>query len=151
MAIRMPGPTWEMFRHRSILLGSTAETSANRGFVSGKYYNFICWVNRVFFGSTPACPVEPASTFHFIVPKQVPGNVGRNSLFEPGQIYFDTAIQRDFPIYFWKLENQMLEFRAEMFKAFNHPNLYTPSYTMMDINFNNTAIAIDGGRQIKFW
>jgi len=121
------------------------------GFVSGKYYDFHCWVNSVFFGSKTACPDEPASTFHFIVPNHVPGNVGRNSLFGPGQIYFDTAIQRDFPIHFWKLENQTLEFRAELFNAFNHPNLYTPSYTMMGINFNNTAITINGGRQIKLW
>ena len=80
-----------------------------------------------------------------------PGNVPRNSLFGPGQVYFDTAIQRDFPIHFWKLENQTLSFRAEMFNAFNHPNLFTPSYTMTDSNFNNTAITITGGRQIKLW
>ena len=132
-------------------LGIDGGDFSEPGFVSGKYYNFNCWVNRVFDGSTTRCPVEPASTFHFIVPNQRPGNVGRNSLFGPGQIYFDTAIQRDFPIHFWKLENQVLEFRADLFNAFNHPNLYTPSYTMMDPNFNNTAITINGGRQIKFW
>jgi len=132
-------------------LGIDGGDFSEPGFVSGKYYNFNCWVNRVFFGSTTPCPVEPSSTFHFIVPNQRPGNVGRNSLFGPGQIYFDTSIQRDFPIHFWKLENQVLEFRAEMFNAFNHPNLFTPTYTMMDPNFNNTAITINGGRQIKFW
>ena len=121
------------------------------GFVSGKYYDFHCWVNRIFFGSATTCPVEPAGTFHFVVPNRLPGNVGRNSLFGPGQIYFDTAIQRDFPIHFWKLENQTLEFRAELFNAFNHPNLFTPSYNMFDPNFNNTAITINGGRQIRFW
>jgi hypothetical protein len=121
------------------------------GFVSGKYYDFHCWVNRVFFGSKTPCPIEPADTFHFVVPNHRPGNVGRNSLFGPGQIYFDTAIQREFPIHLWKLENQTLEFRADLFNAFNHPNLYTPTYTMMGANFNNTAITVNGGRQIKFW
>ncbi len=116
------------------------------GFVPGMYYPFSCWYN----GTTP-CAAEPFSTFHFVVPANVPGNVVRNSLFGPGQIYFDTAIQRDFPIHFWKLENQTLSFRMDMFNAFNHPNLFTPSYTMTDINFNNTAITINGGREIKLW
>jgi outer membrane receptor protein involved in Fe transport len=109
-------------------------------------YDFNC----VIFTAGPCSP-EPINTFHFVVPNTVPGNVGRNSLFGPGQIYFDTSIQRDFPIHFWKLENQTLEFRTDMFNAFNHPNLFTPSYTMTDSNFNNTAITINGGRQIKFW
>jgi len=109
-------------------------------------YDFNC----VIFTAGP-CGAKPISTFHFVVPNTVPGNVGRNSQFGPGQIYFDTSIQRDFPIHFWKLENQTLKFRAELFNAFNHPNLFTPSYTMTDSNFNNTAITIHGGRQIKIW
>ncbi len=132
-------------------LGIDGGDFSQPGFVSGDYYSFNCWINRVYDGSATPCPAEPASTYHFIVPNHVPGNVGRNSLFGPGQIYFDTAIQRDFPIHIWKLENQMLEFRAELFNAFNHPNLFTPSYNMFDPHFNNTAITINGGRQIKFW
>jgi carboxypeptidase family protein len=114
-----------------------------------KYYEFNCIF--AWFGGGPVCPAEPASTFHFIVPNSRPGNVQRNSLFGPGQTYFDTSIQRDFPLHVWKLENQTLSFRTEMFNAFNHPNLFTPSYTMTDVNFNNTAITINGGRQIRFW
>ena len=94
---------------------------------------------------------EPITTFHFVIPFELPGDVGRNSVFGPGQIYFDTSVQRDFPIHLGKLENQMLSFRTEMFNAFNHPNLFTPTYTMGDPNFNNTAITISGGRQIKLW
>jgi hypothetical protein len=116
------------------------------GFVPGMYYPFICWFN----GTSP-CAAQPLSTFHFVVPNNVPGNLVRNSQFGPGQIYFDTSIQRDFPIHFWKLENQTISFRTEMFNAFNHPNFFTPSYNMLDLNFNNTAITINGGRQIKFW
>jgi hypothetical protein len=123
------------------------------GFVPGEYYNFGCWYNAVVNGSTTPCPNEPLNTFHFVVPSNVPGNLGRNSQFGPGQIYFDTSIQRDFPIHIWKVENQALSFRTDFFNAFNHPNLFTPSYTMLDSNFNNTAITINshGGRQIKFW
>jgi hypothetical protein len=121
-------------------------------FVPGEYYNFDCWLST-FHGSTTPCPSEPFNTFHFIVPSNIPGNLVRNSQFGPGQIYFDTSFQRDFPIHWWRLENQTLSFRTDFFNAFNHPNLFTPSYTMTDINFNNTAITINsnGGRQIKFW
>ncbi len=107
------------------------------------------------------CTARPESAYHFIVPIQTinsagllvgpPGDVGRNTLYGPGQVYFDTAIQRDFPIHFWKLENQVLSFRTELFNAFNHPNLFTPSYTLTDPFFNNTAVTVAGGRTIKFW
>jgi hypothetical protein len=72
-------------------------------------------------------------------------------VFGPGQIYFDTAVQRDFPVHFWNLEGQTISLRAEFLNAFNHPNLFTPSYTITDSNFDNTAITINGGRQIKLW
>ncbi len=116
------------------------------GFVSGMYYPFACWYN----GTSP-CDAQPFSSFHFVVPNNVPGNVGRNSVYGPGQIYFDTAVERDFPIHLGGLEHQALSFRIDLFNAFNHPNLFTPSYTMTDINFDNTAITINGGRQIKLW
>jgi hypothetical protein len=109
-------------------------------------YDFHC-----LFFTFNTCPAEPISTFHFVWPNGGPGDVGRNSVFGPGQIYFDTSVQRDFPIHLGKLENQMLSFRAEMFNAFNHPNLFTPTYNMEDQNFGNTAITINGGRQIRFW
>lgn len=109
-------------------------------------YNFNC----VIFTAGPCSP-EPINAFHFVVPNSVPGNVERNSQYGPGQIYFNTSIQRNFPIHFWKLENQMLQFRTEFFNAFNHPNLFTPTYNMVDPNFGNTAITINGGREIKFW
>jgi hypothetical protein len=80
-----------------------------------------------------------------------PGNTPRNSIHGPGQVYFDTAIQRDFPFSLWKMENQKLSLRLELFNALNHPNLFTPSYTMTDTNYNDTAITINGGRQIKLW
>jgi hypothetical protein len=122
----------------------------------GVYVNFSC----AFFTTGPCTP-HPESSYHFIIPAQTinaagllvgpEGNVGRNTLYGPGQIYFDTAVQRDFPVHFWRLENQIVSFRAEFFNAFNHPNLYTPSYTLTDTNFNNTAITVSGGRTIKLW
>lgn len=101
---------------------------------------------------TPAdCTQGPADSYHFIIPFGGPGDVRRNSLFGPGQIYFDTSIERRFPLPIGKLENQSLTFRAEFFNAFNHPNLFTPTYVVTDPNYNNTSIDIAGARVIKFW
>jgi hypothetical protein len=97
------------------------------------------------------CVEGPASSFHFLIPSSGPGNAARDSLFGPGQIYFDTSIERRFPIPMGRMENQALTFRAEFFNAFNHPNLFTPSYVLIDPEYNNTASTIAGGRAIKFW
>lgn len=122
----------------------------------GQFYDFNCAV----FTAGPCTP-KSKDAYHFIIPAQTidssgryvatPGNVGRNSIHGPGQIYFDTAIQRDFPVRFWKSEGQKLSLRVELFNVLNHPNLFTPSYTITDSNFDNTAITINGGRQIKLW
>ncbi|MGA2510932.1 MAG: carboxypeptidase regulatory-like domain-containing protein [Candidatus Acidiferrales bacterium] len=103
--------------------------------------------------STPEtdCIEGPASSFHFLIPSGGPGNVHRNSLFGPGQIYFDTSIQRRFAIPIGKLEHQRIIFRTEFFNAFNHPNLFTPTYVLIDPEYNNAASTIAGGRVIKFW
>lgn len=100
---------------------------------------------------TPVCVAQPASAFHFIIPASGPGNAGRNSIYGPGQWFFDTSISRRFPVPMGKLENQAIEFRAEFFNAFNHPNLFTPSYNLNSTLYDNTAATINGGRTIKFW
>jgi hypothetical protein len=101
---------------------------------------------------TPAdCTEGAASSFHFLIPANGPGNVPRNSLYGPGQIYFDTSIERRFPIPIGKLENQSITFRTEFFNAFNHPNLFTPTYNLTDSLYAQTAPTITGGRVIKFW
>jgi hypothetical protein len=108
-------------------------------------------LSTCYFGNPGSCAAEPASDFRFIIPAAGPGNLGRNALYGPGQIYFDTSIERKFPIPVGKLEDQSLTFRAEFFNALNHPNLYTPSYVLIDPEYDNTASTIAGGRVIKFW
>jgi hypothetical protein len=51
------------------------------------------------------------------------GNVGRNSLIGPGFVNTDLSFFRAFPIY----KEHQLQFRVEMFNAFNHPNLGNPN------------------------
>jgi hypothetical protein len=101
------------------------------------------------FGST--CNPEPATAFRFVIPAGGLGNVPRNSVYGPGQIYSDQSIERRFPLpAIGALESHSLTFRVEFFNAFNHPNLFTPSYNMLG-DFNDKAATISGGRTIKFW
>ena len=111
---------------------------------AGSAYGYFC----VLFGGS--CPQETLNDFHFILPANLLGNTPRNALYGPGQIYSDQSLERKFPLPFGKPENQTLTFRAEFFNAFNHPNLFTPSYDMLG-DFNDVASTIAGGRAIKFW
>ncbi len=51
------------------------------------------------------------------------GNAGRNILPGPGNNLFDLALRRRFPL----RESRALEFRAEAFNVFNHPNWGVPA------------------------
>ena len=112
-------------------------------------------LSTCFFGNPGVCAPEPASAFRFIIPAFIngltPGTAGRNSVYGPGQWYFDTSISRRFPIPRGKLENQAIEFRTEFFNAFNHPNLFTPSYNLISNQYDAVGATINGGRTIKFW
>lgn len=125
--------------------------AANPGtFVPFNQTCFNAVVSGVGIGA--ACPITPASDFRFLVPAIGPGNLGRNALFGPGQVYFDTAIERRFPIPWGKLESQSLPFRVDLFNAFNHANLFTPTFDVFNFaQYAQTAPTIAGGRQIKFW
>ena len=50
------------------------------------------------------------------------GNAGRNVLTGPGQNVFDWSLRKEFAL----TERQRIEFRAELFNAFNHPNFAQP-------------------------
>lgn len=98
-----------------------------------------------------ACVSGPASDFRFLIQAGGPGNVGRNTFIGPGQMFYDTAVQRSFRF----LERQSFTIRAEFFDAFNHPNLFTDggvnSYDLLSPNFGDIASTINDSRQMKFW
>ncbi len=50
------------------------------------------------------------------------GNSGTGIFFGPSSFFADFAVHKDFPI----LEKAKVQFRTEMFNAFNHPNLALP-------------------------
>jgi len=108
-------------------------------------------IDQCFLAAVPVCNPQPATAFHFVIPFSGFGNVRRDSVYGPGQIYFDTSIQRTFPIPMGQLEHQSIMFRAEFFNAFNHPNLFTPTFNMLSAQYTQTAPTINGGREIRFW
>lgn len=76
------------------------------------------------------------------------GNAGRNVLIGPGQNVFDWSLRKEFVL----TERQRLEFRAEFFNAFNHPNFAQPDNFVDDDPLSAgwiTSLAIPM-RQIQF-
>lgn len=59
------------------------------------------------------------------------GTLGRNFLRNPSFYALNTALQRSFPIY----ENLRIDFRAEAFNIFNHPNLSGPDTSIANTTF----------------
>ena len=147
------------------VLGNPAQPFTSRGFDGslfglsppGTYFDVVpC------FGLGPgACIPESASAFHWLIPQfgTPSGNLGRNTYFGPGQVFWNTSIQKKFDLPFGKLEQQALTFRCEAFNVLNHPNLFTPSsvtgvpssLNLLDSLFADNAATIGGGRLIKFW
>jgi hypothetical protein len=76
------------------------------------------------------------------------GNAHRNNLIGPGQNVFDGSLRKVFAV----TESQRLEFRAEFFNLFNHPNFAQPDNFIDDgpgVAGTITEIAIPM-RQIQF-
>jgi hypothetical protein len=73
------------------------------------------------------------------------GNTGRNSLFGPGYVNFDLSFFKIFTIH----EAQQIQFRAEMYNAFNHTNLQNPDAGLTDSNVGRITSAYVG-RIIQF-
>ncbi|OFW09126.1 MAG: hypothetical protein A3G20_08370 [Acidobacteria bacterium RIFCSPLOWO2_12_FULL_59_11] len=69
----------------------------------------------------PARWFDPAA--FLLQPAGFYGNVPRNALTGPGSANFDISFSRDFLV----REPRALEFRADFFNLFNHPNFATPS------------------------
>jgi hypothetical protein len=62
--------------------------------------------------------IKPASGRGFY------GNSARNTLTGPGEVTWNVAVAKNFPL---KAERTRLQFRWELFNAFNRPNFATPS------------------------
>jgi hypothetical protein len=98
-----------------------------------------------------------ADQFRYIInvtgDPNVIGNVGRNSFYAPGiQTWNLSAFKRFYMPY---KEGHVVEFRADFFNAFNHPNTGVINLAdignTLDSNFLNLDHTRSGGRNITLW
>ena len=69
------------------------------------------------------------------------GSLSRNTFRQPGFFYQDTAVLKNIPL---PEEGMKLQFRAEFYNLFNHPNLYINAETK-DVNISSFTLS-DGQR-----
>ena len=73
------------------------------------------------------------------------GNIGCNTLTGPGLVNLDFALDRNFQI----TERWRLQFRAEAFNIFNHPNFNLPATAFDSASFASLTTAMDP-REVQF-
>jgi hypothetical protein len=84
----------------------------------------------------------------FVAPPQYTfGNSGRNILSGPGENNIDFAVHRVFPI---RKESMRLEFRAEAFNLFNHPQFLNPGSTVGTPAYAVISSTAVPNRQLQF-
>jgi len=74
------------------------------------------------------------------------GDLHRNTLFGPRFVDLDTSVTKITRI----TEGTNLEFRAEIFNLFNHPNYGLPVSILISPNFGHILGTIGTSRQIQF-
>ena len=118
---------------------------------SGNLIDFI----QAVFTSNPALPISPSQA-HYIVFNQGSGkngNVGRNSIYFPGQQLWNLSVIKRFKIPF---HESQVEFRGDFFDAFNHANLGANNLTGVGniLNpgvFQNFQTTKSNARTIQLW
>jgi hypothetical protein len=94
----------------------------------------------------PKTPGEWFDTSVFSLPALFTfGNASRNAVIGPGLTEFDLSLQKDFAL----AESVRLQFRAEEYNLFNHPNFNIPNRTAFTANFAKISSAQDA-RQLQF-
>src|SRR5579872_6446688 len=105
------------------------------------------------FNTNKPCQVVSASSVHWIIPANGVGNLGRNTIVNPGRQDTTFALQRNFNLH---SERQQFTLRMEMINPFNHPNTGTPNFNLTGIplsgttTFGNYALTEAGQRIIRF-
>jgi hypothetical protein len=89
--------------------------------------------------STAAYSLPPTGVYVY-------GSEGRNLLHGPGLFNIDYSLFKSFPI----KERLKLQFRAELFNIFNHPNFNNPASSFGTAAFGNITSTSTGNREIQF-
>jgi Carboxypeptidase regulatory-like domain len=120
--------------------------TANAGTLLGENPIRAKYTGQPIFGAgtgTAAAWFNPAA---FATPAAFTfGNVGRNSVYGPGQQTLDLALQREFAV----TETVKIQIRAEAFNALNHTNLGTPNRFVNTPQFGTITEAATPGREIQ--
>jgi hypothetical protein len=94
----------------------------------------------------PKNPQEWFDTSVFSLPALYTfGTAPRNAVIGPGLLEFDLSLQKDIHL----TEAVKLQFRAEAYNLFNHPNFNIPNRTAFTANFGSISSAQDS-RQLQF-
>jgi len=105
--------------------------------------------DRIGDGMLPRSERTPTRWFDtsaFVIPaKGSFGNSGRGILHGPGSNNWDLTLMKNTQLG----ENHNLQFRVELFNAFNHPNFYLPVLEVTSPAFGSINRAVDG-RQMQF-
>jgi hypothetical protein len=102
-----------------------------------------CWFNQAAFVTPPLAPGQQSAHGY--------GNSRVGNLWGPDLVDFDFVLQKNFKIF----ESQQLQFRAEFFNLFNHPNFGLPGggSGQISVDFRGaaaiTSTATDN-RQLEF-
>ena len=73
------------------------------------------------------------------------GNTGRDTLFGPGRYNIDMSLFKDFPI----RERFLVQFRAEAFNVFNHPQFGQPNGTVESTQAGRITSTVGNPRQLQ--
>lgn len=118
---------------------SAADVSQQRPDLAGDPYAGI--PPGLFFN--PAAFARPVAT---AAEPNLFGNAGRNILIGPGFHNVDLSLHKNFQI----SEGLRLQFRAEAFNAFNHPNFQVPVFQLDRSNVGQFTQTANEGREFQF-
>ena len=129
------------------------------GGVSGTYYDYAAY-NASPSTARVRTVVSPGAV-HFLVPKASVGallvsqEVGRNSYLNPGQQYWNLALEKAFPTHFRHMERGQFLFRVEAQQIGNHNNItyYTNNVTQVGTTaFQDPSNAREPNNQhLRLW
>ena len=128
--------TGEFFPRPDLVGDPYAGTSTPDAFLNLSAFAVPCTLDPSGDGSAASCI---PGTQHF-------GSLGRNSLIGPGYRNFDFSIFKTTPL----TERVQLQFRAEVFNLFNHPNFSSPLLPGFAVDASFNGIDPLTGRGIGF-
>ncbi len=155
--------------HIPKVIGSGWQANVIANIRSGFPYSVSCGCDPVAVGqataradllpgvsTTPAnfdVPSNQLNLTAFATPVGHYGTLGRNVFEGPGTVNFDMSFFKDFAV----TERQKIQFRAELFNIFNHPQFSNPNAALNNLPFfgqtTSTVSTVEGfhtNRQVQF-